>query len=145
MLVWLRASSMSPVIAVIASGVSCRFWLRNCAVTITSSSASPFSACCACVAADPSAAMTAIAIFLFIRFPPNNKPLTHDGEPLHGVGGRHVKTHQVETFLHTMRVLAHQRIDASGLPCFDRIDDGVMLSMRVVEPVVHLVELGAVE
>jgi hypothetical protein len=56
MLVWLRASSMSPVMAVMASGVSCRFSLRNCAVTMTSSSVSESSAfcgCCACSAAAP--------------------------------------------------------------------------------------------
>src|SRR6185503_19648398 len=108
MLVWLRASSMSPVMAVMASGVSCRFSLRNCAVTMTSSSASASSACWAWTDPVPSAAMTAIAIFLFILSPSNDELLTHDGEPPHGVGGRHVKTHQVETVLHAVRVFAHQ-------------------------------------
>ena len=59
MLVWLRSSSISPVTAVIAMGVSCRFCSRNCAVTTISSSSSLASALQ--VGAVPNANITAIA------------------------------------------------------------------------------------
>src|SRR5690606_8625064 len=53
MLVWLRASSISAFTAVMASGVSCKFCARNCAVTTisfgaaSSAGASGASASCA--------------------------------------------------------------------------------------------------
>jgi hypothetical protein len=78
MLVWLRASSMSPVMAVIASGVSCRFSLRNCAVTMTSSSvlvSSAFCGSCACSTPAPdiiNAAEIARERILFCMIPPES-------------------------------------------------------------------------
>src|SRR5690606_25123397 len=71
MLVWLRASSSSAEMAVMASGVSCTFCSRNCAVTTTSWSSSSCSAAVAAAVAPaqsttPRDARTADATDLFL-------------------------------------------------------------------------------
>ena len=56
-----------------------------------------------------------------------------------------MKTDQIETLLHAVRMLAHQRVDTPGLSGFERIDDGMVLAVCVVQPIVHSIELGAIE
>src|SRR5262245_46130720 len=139
MLVWLRASSMSPVTAVMASGVSCRFWLRNCAVTVISSSWSLASGCCASAAplASSRASETPrdTRVFLYMIPPLGNLCVRSVGEGHfhHGITRGRMETDQVETLFDAVRVLAHQRVDPPGLSGLERVDDGMVLAMCVVQ------------
>src|SRR3954470_24028313 len=151
MLVWLRSASMSPVTAVMASGVFCRFSLRNCAVTVISSSCSVFAACCASTApldmSNASVTPREIRVFLYM-FPPKEKKRIRsmrESDLQDGIARCRVEADQVETLLHAMRMFAHQRIGAARLTRLECVDDRMVLPGGVVQPVVHLVQSRAIE
>ena len=62
-----------------------------------------------------------------------------------GFAGRRGQRGQVDAFLHGGGVLAHQRLGARALAVLQRIDDAVVLAVRVLQHVVHLLEIVLVE